>query len=116
MIKNFFTITVRSFVRQKLYSLINVAGLASGLLCVLFIYLWVVDEVSIDKFHREGEKIHRVVSNLEVNDGEVMTWTVTPGPLATDVMDNHKEIEMAVRTSFSEQMVIEYEGKKFVER
>jgi putative ABC transport system permease protein len=116
MIKNFFTITVRSFLRQKLYSLINVAGLASGLICVLFIYLWVSDELSKDKFHHEGEKIYRVVSNLQMNDGEILTWTVTPGPLADDIRENQKEVELTVSASFAEQMLLQFEGEKFTER
>jgi predicted permease len=115
MIKNFFTVAIRSFLRQKLYSLINVAGLASGLVCVLFIYLWVVDEVTKDKFHREGEKIYRVVSNLSLTEGEILTWTVVPGPLAEDIADNFKDVEIVVRAA-GDQMVLEYEGEKFTER
>ena len=57
MFKNFFAVAIRNFMRQRLYSFINVLGLASGLLCTLFIYLWVSDEWNKDKFHREGEKI-----------------------------------------------------------
>jgi putative ABC transport system permease protein len=116
MIRNFFTITIRTFLRQRLYSLINVAGLASGLMCVLFIYLWVTDELSKDKFHKDIDKIYRVVSNLELNDGDILTWTVTPGPLAEDIRDNQKEIELTVRASFAEQMLLEHEGEKFTER
>jgi putative ABC transport system permease protein len=116
MIRNFITITVRTFLRQKLYSLINVVGLASGLMCVLLIYLWVTDELSKDKFHKDGKKIYRIVSNLELNDGEILTWTIAPGPLGDDIRDNHREIELTARSSFAEQMLLEYEGEKFTER
>ena len=53
MIRNFLTVAFRNFLRQKLYSLINIGGLATGLTCSLFIYLWVRDEVRKDKFHRD---------------------------------------------------------------
>src|SRR5689334_7643973 len=98
MFKNFFTVAVRNFLRQRLYSFINIFGLASGLTCALFIYLWVNDEVSKDKFHHESEKIFQIVSNLTTNSGEILTWTITPGPLGEDIRDNIPEVEMAVRT------------------
>lgn len=116
MIKNFFTITLRSFLRQKLYSVINIAGLTSGLICVLFIYLWVTDELAKDKFHQDGDKLFRVVSNLRLNDGQVLTWDIAPGPLADDIRENQREAELLVRRSESEQMLLEYEGAKFMER
>src|SRR5437899_5457717 len=98
MIKNFFIIAIRNFLRQRLYSVINVLGLSSGLVCTLFIYLWVNDELSKDKFHHESEKIFQIVSNLEISKGETMTWTNTPGPLAENIRQNIPEVQMAIRT------------------
>src|SRR5580693_7031476 len=98
MIKNFFNVALRSFMRQRLYSFINVLGLASGLMCTLFIYLWVKDEISKDKFHHESERIFQIVANLELNKGELLTWKDTPGPLAENIRQNIPEVEMAVRT------------------
>jgi putative ABC transport system permease protein len=115
MIKNFFTVAIRNFFRQGLYSFINVFGLASGLTCALFIYLWVNDEVSKDRFHNESEKIYQVVSNLTLNDGQVLTWTTTPGPLAEEIRDNSPEIEIAVRAMNSGTQLFAYEGKSFME-
>ena len=115
MIKNFFTVAIRNFFRQGLYSFINVFGLASGLTCALFIYLWVNDEVSKDRFHNESEKIYQVVSNLTLNDGQVLTWTITPGPLAEEIRDNSPEVEMAVRTMNSGTQLFVYEDKSFME-
>src|SRR5690349_2845651 len=71
MLKNFLAVAFRNFMRQRLYSLINVLGLAAGLVCTLFIYLWVRDEWSKDKFHQDGEKIFQVLANLEFNKGEI---------------------------------------------
>lgn len=87
MFKNLLTVAVRSFLRQKFYSVINVIGLASGLTCALFIYLWVNDEVSKDKFHTDSEKIFQILSNIQLGDGEVLTSTNTPGPLAEDIRE-----------------------------
>jgi putative ABC transport system permease protein len=115
MIKNFFTVAIRNFFRQGLYSFINVFGLASGLTCALFIYLWVNDEVSKDHFHNESEKIYQVVSNLTLNDGQILTWTITPGPLAEEIRDNSPEVELVVRTMTTGSLLFASEGKSFME-
>jgi putative ABC transport system permease protein len=116
MIKNFFTVAIRNFLRQRLYSFINVFGLASGLTCALFIYLWVNDEVSKDKFHRDSEKIFQIVSNLQMNDGEILTWHITPGPLAEDIRENIPEVELAARTQGAGNSLIQYGENAFMER
>lgn len=116
MIKNFFTVAVRNFLRQKLYSFINVFGLASGLICALFIYLWVDDEVSKDKFHEDVDKIFQVVSNLHLNEGEIVTWDITPGPLAEEILDNVPEVEMAVRTMDAGSQLFQAGNNSFFEK
>jgi putative ABC transport system permease protein len=116
MIKNFFTVAVRNFLRQRLYSFINVFGLASGLMSALFIYLWVNDEVSKDKFHHESDKIFQIVSNIQLNDGEVLTWTITPGPLAEDIRENIPEVQLAARTQNAGNTLIQYGENGFMER
>jgi len=115
MIKNFFTVAIRNFFRQKLYSFINVFGLASGLTCALFIYLWVNDEVTKDAFHKDSEKIFQIMSNLQLNKGEILTWSITPGPLAEDIRDNIPEVEMAVRTMSNGSQLFQYGDKSFME-
>ena len=115
MFKNFFAVAIRNFMRQRLYSFINVLGLASGLLCTLFIYLWVSDEWNKDKFHHEGEKIFQVVANLELNKGELLTWVSTPGPLAENIRQNIPEVEMAVRTMNANSLLFQYGDKNFME-
>lgn len=115
MIRNFFTVAIRNFFRQKFYSFINLFGLASGLVCALFIYLWVNDEVSKDKFHRDSEKIYQVISNLQFNEGEILTWPITPGPLADFIQDNFPEVEMSVRTMNSNNQLFQYNENSFLE-
>ena len=115
MIRNFLTVAIRNFLRQRLYSFINVFGLTSGLTCALFIYLWVHDEVSKDKFHEESEKIFRIVSNLQLNDGEILSWSITPGPLAEDIRDNIPEADLVVRTQDAGGQLFQYGDKRFTE-
>jgi putative ABC transport system permease protein len=115
MIKNFFTVAVRNFLRQRLYSFINVFGLASGLTCALFIYLWVSDETNKDHFHKDSERIFQIVSNLASNDGEIITWTITPGPLADELRENSPEVELAVRTMSTGNILFANGEKNFME-
>ena len=65
MIKNYLKITYRAFLRQKVYSLINVLGLAIGLTCFILIFLFITDELSYDQFHSKSERTYRMVEHFE---------------------------------------------------
>src|SRR6478609_3992297 len=62
MFKNYFKIAFRNLHRNKVYSFINIAGLTIGLACAMLIMLYVKDEVSFDRFHKNVNNIYRVVS------------------------------------------------------
>ena len=68
MLGNYLKITLRNMKRYKAYSLINIAGLAVGIACTIFIFLWVKDELSFDRFHENADRIYRVVSSTS-DDG-----------------------------------------------
>ena len=116
MIRNFLTIALRNFMRQRFYSVLNIIGLASGLVCSLFIFLWVNDEVSKDRFHQDSENIFRIVSNLKLRDGEVITWSITPGPLAEDIRENVPEIQFAARTIHLGPELLQNGDRSFMEK
>lgn len=61
MFKNYFKIALRNLNRNKIYSIINIAGLSIGLACAMLILLYVKDEVSYDRFHKNVSNIYRVV-------------------------------------------------------
>ena len=62
MFKNYFKIALRNLQRNKIYSFINIAGLSLGLACAMLIILYVKDEVSFDRFHKNVNHIYRIVS------------------------------------------------------
>ena len=64
MIKNYFKIAFRSFGRHKLFTLINIVGLSIGISAALVIYLIVHYDFTFDKFHKDDDRIYRVVSNF----------------------------------------------------
>src|ERR1700744_4710646 len=58
MIRNFIKTAWRNMIRHKTHTAINVVGLALGMTCCLFIFLWVQDEKSIDNFHKDGKNLY----------------------------------------------------------
>jgi putative ABC transport system permease protein len=62
MIKNYFKTAWKNLTRNKIYSIINIAGLSIGLACAMLIILYVKDEVSFDRFHKNVNNIYRIVS------------------------------------------------------
>src|SRR6476620_4341381 len=60
MLTNYFKSALRNFARNKVYSIINVAGLSIGLACAMLIMLYVNDEVSFDRFHKNVNHIFRI--------------------------------------------------------
>ena len=71
MFRHYLTVTARNLIRQKVFSFINIVGLALGMTCCLFILLWVKDEKSIDNFHTNGPKLYNVYQT--VNNNNVIT-------------------------------------------
>ena len=61
MFKNFLKTAFRHIRKTKVYSFINVAGLALGLAVVILIFLWISDELSYDRFNVHADRIYRVV-------------------------------------------------------
>lgn len=81
MIKNYFKIALRGFRRHKLFTFINIIGLSIGISAALVIYLIVHFDFSFDKFHQDGDRIYRVVSNFSFA-GEPGFNSGVPTPLA----------------------------------
>jgi hypothetical protein len=63
MIRNYFKIAFRNIIRHKAFAAINIAGLAIGMTCSIFILLWVQNELSYDRFHKNADEIYRITAN-----------------------------------------------------
>ncbi|HEY6978949.1 MAG TPA: ABC transporter permease, partial [Chitinophagaceae bacterium] len=70
MFKSYFKIAFRNLARNKIYSFINIAGLSIGLACAMLIMLYIKDEVSFDRFHKNVKNIYRIVSTEKENGKE----------------------------------------------
>ena len=69
MIKNYIKIAFRNLARNKAFSFINIFGLAVGLATCLLIMLYIFDESSYDKHHKDGDRIFRIVSKNAKGEG-----------------------------------------------
>lgn len=84
----------RHFLRNKSSFLINLIGLSTGLACALLIYLWVLDELAIDKFHSNGDHLYQVLENRNLNE-QIETSFQTSGPMADFLRTELPEVEYA---------------------
>ena len=78
MFRNYLTIALRNVVRHKLYSFINIAGLAVGLACVIFILLFIRDELSFDKWVPDTQNLYRVEVSVYIPGREPLAMAVVP--------------------------------------
>lgn len=94
MIKNNFKIAFRNLWKRKVFSLINIAGLAIGISASLIIYLMVQFDLSFDKQHKDGERIYRVVSESSSN-GEVYKIAGVPLPMFEAIKNEVNGVELS---------------------
>ena len=96
MLKNYIKIALRNMFRSKLYSFINLTGLAIGLAACLMIWLWVQDELSFDQFHQNADRIYRVERKVDFRDIHGQAPITSP-PYGPALVSDYPEIENYVR-------------------
>lgn len=114
MYRNYLTMTFRVFNKERLYSLINVAGLATGFCCCLLIYLFVAHEWSYDRFHTDGDRIYRL-SSAYMRQGQWEPYASNAWRTAELIKANYGEVELLTRLSTDNNTLFEYGEKRFVE-
>jgi putative ABC transport system permease protein len=96
MLMNHLKIVYRNFVGHKLFSFINVFGLAIGLSICMIISLWVLREFNYDRFHEKAHRIYRIEREL-LRDNLYSRWPITGGLYKQALINDFSEIENAVR-------------------
>jgi putative ABC transport system permease protein len=114
MIKNYLKTALRIMLRQKGYSAINIAGLSLGIAASLLIILYVADEISYDRFHKDGHRIYRIgfLGRLNGND---FNMAVSPAPVADAIVNEIPQVESACRFGLWRTQPMSYEDKLFTE-
>jgi putative ABC transport system permease protein len=108
MFKNYLKVTFRKMLRQKLFSLINISGLAIGMAICILILLWVQDELNYDRFHTNAENIVRVVI-YDQNYG--MRWPVVSIPVGPALKQDFPEVLDMVRVGDTYGLITSGEKK-----
>jgi putative ABC transport system permease protein len=114
MLKNFFTIAVRNIRKDKFYSLLNIAGLTIGITCSLLLLLYITDELSFDRYHKNAGKIYRIVSHIQEPD-KAFSWGVTPPPTAKALKADYPSVESYVRFFPNGRVAFQLGDKRFFE-
>jgi putative ABC transport system permease protein len=97
MITNFYKIAIRNIVKHKVYSLINVFGLAVGFTAFILISLYINYEFNWDTHNKNYDRIYRVQTRLLLADRENV-WTQVPSAVAGYLETNYPEFEKIVLT------------------
>ncbi len=100
MFRHHLLLIYRNSKRFKSTFLINLIGLSSGLACVLLIYLWVSDELYIDRFHQKDDRLFQIMINRHNSDG-IITQEHGPGLLASALAEEIPEVEYATAYTHS---------------
>ncbi len=95
MFRNYFKIAWRNLLRDRQFTFLNVVGMAVGLTSALLIFLWVNDELHVDKFHKNDKRLYQVMQNYPTPNG-ITTLDWTPGLLSQALKEEIPEIEYAV--------------------
>ena len=98
MIRNFIIITLRSLATHKVYTFINILGLAVGMACALMISIYILHEVSYDNFHRNSSRIYRVSVTGQLR-GRPLDIAVTSSPMAQTLKEEYPAIESVIRVA-----------------
>jgi len=96
MLRNYIIIAFRNLTKNRFYTFINVAGLATGIAACLVIALFVAYELSFDKYHDKADRIYRVNGEIKFG-GNHYRLAVAPAPLAEAMIADYPEVESAVR-------------------
>ncbi|WKN41097.1 ABC transporter permease [Tunicatimonas pelagia] len=97
MLKNYFTVALRSLLKYKGYSAINLLGLTAGITTCVLIYLYIQHELSYDRFHEQADRIYRV-DNTYLAEG-VDSYPTVSSALAVGAKETIPDVEEAVRIS-----------------
>jgi ABC-type antimicrobial peptide transport system permease subunit len=114
MIKNYFTIAIRNFWKHKIFSLINVSGLAIGISAALVIYLIVQFEFSFEKFRKDNDRIYRIVTDMTFPGGSVFKNSGVPMPMPVAVRTDLTGIETATHfvTTYDMKVTVPVAGSQ----
>ncbi len=116
MFRNYIVVTFRNFIKQKWYSIINLLGLTAGLTAAMLILIFVLHELSYDKFHDQNQNIYRVITNINIG-GKQQTFALSQTPLGPEINRRYPEFTSYTRIHRSwNSILISKNESKFYEK
>ena len=115
MFKNYFKIAWRNILRNKMFSFINISGLAVGMTCCILMSIWIINEFNYDKFHENIDTIYGAVFDQNF-EGEKWRISSTPIPLGPALSEEFPEVLAAARVWFFGQILMNHKIKSFNEK
>jgi ABC-type antimicrobial peptide transport system permease subunit len=106
MIKSYIKIAWRNLIKDKQFTILNLLGLSTGLACTLLIFLWINDELYVDKFNEKDSRLYQILKTAPNSDGTVSTFDGAQGLLAEELAKAYPEIEYAVPVRKERQLGI----------
>jgi len=115
MLKNYFKIAWRNLIKDRQFTFLNLVGLSTGLACALLIWLWVSDELNMDKYNDNDRQLYQVMKNIK-HDNIIETTENTAGLLANALAAEMPEVEHAATVVpaswFSSKGIISFGGTR----
>lgn len=115
MLKNYLRAALRNIKRKKIFSLINIIGMAVGMAGFAFFAHLAGVKLNSDKFHKNGKRIYSVIQVFSQENKENIHTAFSPGPLMTALMDEFPEIEKAVRVFPGGNIILKKDRDSFYE-
>jgi putative ABC transport system permease protein len=113
MLRNYLKIAVRNLLKSKLFSFINIAGMAISIGTFLIITLFVADELKFDKHIDDVSLKFRVYNELIEEDGGRKKGAMIPPPMGPTLVAEFPEVEYATRfLNFNRPILFQYDDKK----
>ncbi|HOX81468.1 MAG TPA: ABC transporter permease [Chryseolinea sp.] len=117
MIRSYFKIAIRSLLRNKAFTFINVLGLVIGISFSTMLYTYVNNELSYDSFHQKSDRTFRVLTIDKSVPDNLRTYGVTVSPFGPELVSSFPEVEEMTRLHrFSGQVIVEIGEAKYNER
>lgn len=117
MIRNYFKIALRSLIRNKAFTTINILGLVLGISFSTMLYIYVRHELSYDSYHSKANLTYRILTIDKSNPEDHRTHGVTVPAMGPELVNSFPAVESMVRLNrFSGQVIVDIDGKKFNER
>jgi putative ABC transport system permease protein len=98
MLKNYLKTTIRSLLKKRTFSFLNISGLAIGISCASLIFLWVEDELNFNHNFSKRDNLYQIYEN-QTYEGKISTFHATPGPMAKVLKNEITGIKNAARLS-----------------